>query len=129
MLVTKKEEIDQLLPEVLRTADALYVTGSNLVNSQIASIVEIAVKAKVVTITHLEDLVEKGVLLGVCANSYNVGRLSGEKALQVLRGAAPSSVPIETLKVSNVILNMKTAQAGQYQIPPEFMKTVTKKLQ
>ncbi len=50
-------------------------------------------KGKVVTITHLDDLVENGVLLGVCANSYLVGRLAGEKAVKILKGAKPSSIP------------------------------------
>ena len=96
--MTKKEEVGQILPEVVRTCDALYVTGSNLVNSQIATIVEMATKANVVTITHLDDLVAKGVLLGVCSDSYQNGRLVGEKAVRILKGAKPSSIPIESPK-------------------------------
>jgi len=68
-------------------------TGSNLVNSQVSVIVGMATKAKVITITHLDDLVEKGVLLGVCANSYSVGQLAGEKAVKILKGGKPSSIP------------------------------------
>jgi ABC-type uncharacterized transport system substrate-binding protein len=50
---------------------------------------DIANKAKVVTISHLEDLVEKGVLLGVGPDSYLIGRMAGEKALEVLQGKKP----------------------------------------
>jgi putative ABC transport system substrate-binding protein len=126
---TKIEDFGQMLPEVLRTSDAIYVTGSNLVTSQLSMIVDLATKATVVTITHLEDLVEKGVLLGVCADSYQVGRRAGEKGVKILKGAKPATIPIDTLKKNSVIINMKTAKAGQYQIPREFMKTVTKKIQ
>jgi putative ABC transport system substrate-binding protein len=122
--LTKTEEFAQLLPVVLRSADALYITGSNLVNSQLSIIVDMATKAKVVTITHLEDLVEKGVLLGVCPNSYLMGRLAGNKAVKIFKGAKPSSIPIEPLKQFDVIINLKTAQAGGFQVPPDFMKTV-----
>jgi putative ABC transport system substrate-binding protein len=122
--ITEKMELRQILPEVVRTSDAIYVTGSNLVDSQISMIVEMATKGKVITISHLEDLVEKGVLIGVCTNSYNLGRLAGEKAARILRDAKPSSIPIETLKEFDVILNMKTAKAGGFRIPPEYIKTV-----
>ena len=85
-----------------------------------------ATKSKVPTITHLEDLVQKGVLIGVCADSYLGGNLAGEKAIKILKGAKPASIPIETTKKFAVILNMKTAKAGQFIITPKFKKTVTK---
>lgn len=123
------EETMQLLPLVIGSTDALYVTGSNLVNSQISHILDLAIKAKIVTISHLEDLVDQGVLLGVAPSSYLIGRLAGEKALKVFLGAQPSSIPIETLKQFDVIINLKTAKTGGFQIPPEFMKTVTKTIE
>ncbi|HET6462133.1 MAG TPA: ABC transporter substrate-binding protein [Syntrophales bacterium] len=127
--LTKIEEVNQLLPEVLRTADALYVTGSNLIDSQVSLIADMATKAKVITITHLEDLAEKGVLLGVCADAYSMGQLAGEKAVKILKGGKPSSIPIELAKTSDVILNMKTVQKGQFQIPPNLMKTITRTIE
>jgi putative ABC transport system substrate-binding protein len=122
--LTRTEEVAQLLPVVIRSTDALYVTGSNLVDSQISIIVDMATKGKVITITHLDDLVEKGVLLGVCSDSYSMGRLAGEKAVKILKGVKPSSIPIESLKQFDVIINLKTAKAGGFQVPPDFMKTV-----
>ena len=125
---TKKEDFGQMLQEVVRTSDAIYISGSNLVTGQLATVVDMATKASVVTITHLEDLVERGVLLGVCADSYQVGRRAGEKGVKILKGAKPAAIPIDTMKKSSVILNMKTAREGHYEIPQEFMRTVTKKI-
>jgi putative ABC transport system substrate-binding protein len=127
--LTKIEEVNQLLPEVLRAADAVYVTGSNLVDSQVEVIAHMATKAKVITITHLDDLVEKGVLLGVCADAYSMGQLAGEKAVKILKGGTPSSIPIESAKTCSVILNMKTAKNGPFQIPPTLMKTITRMIE
>jgi putative ABC transport system substrate-binding protein len=124
--LTRPEEAAQLLPVVLRSADALYITGSSLIGNQIPAMVDMANKGKVVTITHLEDVVEEGVLLGVCTNTYLIGRMAGEKAVKILKGAQPSSIPIETLKQFDVMINLKTAQAGGFQVPPDFMKTVKK---
>jgi putative ABC transport system substrate-binding protein len=127
--VTDKEGMSSILSEVVRTTDAIYVTGSVLVNSQISMVVEKATKGRVITITHLEDMVGKGVLFGICPNSYNLGRAAGKMAARILKGAKPASIPIETPKEVDVILNMKTAAAGGFRIPPEFIKTVTRKIQ
>jgi putative ABC transport system substrate-binding protein len=127
--LTKKEDVGRVLPEVARTSDALYVTGSNLVNSQLPTIVDVATKSGVVTITHLDDLVAKGVLLGVCSDSYQNGRLVGEKAKRILNGAKPSSIPIEPPGEQYVMINMKTARAGRFTIPEEFMKKDIRKVQ
>jgi putative ABC transport system substrate-binding protein len=53
-----------------------------------------------------------------------MGRLAGNKAVKIFKGAKPSSIPIEPLKQFDVIINLKTAQAGGFQVPPDFMKTV-----
>jgi putative ABC transport system substrate-binding protein len=124
--LTKKEEIMRTLPDVIRMTDALYVTGSNLVDSEILTVVDVATKAKVVTISHLEDLIKKGVLLGVSASSYQSGLMAADKGVKILKGAKPASLPIETVKKPDVVINMKTVKKGQFKVPPEFMKTVTK---
>ncbi len=123
--VSKSGGIQQVLPIVLQSADSLYVTGSNLVDSDISTVVAMATKAKVPTISHLEDLIEKGVLLGVGCDSYQVGRLAGQKAIQIMKGEKPAAIPIETPPQIKVMLNVTTARSGGFQIPPEFMKTVT----
>src|SRR6266508_2839202 len=106
--------------------DAIYLTGSSMIYSSVPMIVGVATRANVATVTHIEEFVDKGVLLGICSNPYRVGRLAGEKAVKVLRGQKPSAIPIETLKKFDVIVNMKTAKAGQFNLPPAFMKAVTK---
>ncbi|MGO9612341.1 MAG: ABC transporter substrate-binding protein [Dissulfurispiraceae bacterium] len=126
--LTREAEVAEIMPEVIRTSDAIYMTGSNLVDSEVSLIVDMATRGKVVTITHLEDLVEKGILLGVCPDLYAMGRLAGERAIKILKGAKPSSIPIAVLKKQEVIINMRTAKEGQFRLSPEFMKTVTRKI-
>lgn len=129
VLITKKEDLSHILPEIIRTSDAIYLTGSNLVDSEVSMIVAMATRGSVITVTHLEDLVEKGVLLGVCSDSYLLGRLAGEKGIKILKGAKPSSIPTEVLKNFSVILNMKTAAAGQFKISSNVMKRITRKIE
>jgi putative ABC transport system substrate-binding protein len=124
--LTTREEIAEILPEIVRTSDALFVTGSNMVDSQVALIVQVATRNRVITITHLEDLVEKGVLLGLCADAHELGRRAGEKAVRILKGARPSSIPIEASRESGVILNRRTEKAGGFDVPPSVRSRVTR---
>lgn len=129
IILTRKEEVAKTLSGVAPTVDAMYLTGSSIIGETVPIIAAIANKAKVVTISHLDDLIEKGALLGVCANSYLVGRLAGKKAGKILKGAKPSSIPIEAEKKVDIILNKKTAKTGQFQIQQDFMKRVTKTIE
>ena len=127
--LARKEEVASILADVVGAADAIYLSGSSIVGSSVEAIVETATKAKVVTVSHLDDLVDKGVLLGVCADPHAVGALSGAKAVKVLKGAKPSSIPIEALKKLEVIINMKTARAGKIEVPQAFLKLATKTIE
>jgi putative ABC transport system substrate-binding protein len=129
VILSKQEEVAEMLSIVAPTVDAIYLTGSMIVSATVPVIVEIANKSKVVTITHIDDLVLKGALMGVCTNSYHLGTLAGKKAVKILKGAKPSSMPIDPASKLDILFNMKTAKAGQFQIPPAFMKTVTKTIE
>ncbi len=129
IILSNKEDVAQTLSSVVNTVDAFYLTGSGVVGTTVPIIVDFANKAHVVTVTHLDDLVAKGVLLGICANPNRVGQLAGKKAVQILKGAKPSSIPIEIEKKLDIILNMKTAKAGKFRISPKFMNSVTKTIE
>jgi putative ABC transport system substrate-binding protein len=127
--LSTKEETAQMMAEVVSSADAIYLTGSSIVGASVPAIVEAAGKAGVITVTHLDDYVERGALLGVCADAYAVGSLAGEKAVKILKGAKPASLPIEVPKKIDIILNAKTARAAKIQVPAAFKGTVTKTIE
>jgi putative tryptophan/tyrosine transport system substrate-binding protein len=124
--LSRQEDVTLTIPDVCQRVDAIYFSGSNIVSQAATMIVDMAAKAKVVTVTHLEDLVAKGVLLGVYADPLAVGHLAGKKAAKILKGAKPSSIPIESVKELELVLNMKTAKASRIDVPPAFLKIVTR---
>jgi putative ABC transport system substrate-binding protein len=124
--ITSKDDAVRLLDDVVRSVDAVYLTGSTGVDKSLSLIVETTIKAKVITVSTLEDRVEKGALIGFYSDAKALGQLAGEKAAKVLKGAKPSSIPIETLKQPDIIVNMKTAKAAGVQIPPSLLKSATR---
>lgn len=126
VILSREDDAVQIMTMIAPTVDAIYLSGSSIVGNKVGTIVAMATQAKVITITHIGSLVHQGVLLGVCATPYLVGRLAGEKGVKVLKGAKPSSIPVQTLDRYEVMLNLKTAKSGGFQVPASFMKTVTR---
>ncbi|GAM11266.1 ABC transporter substrate binding protein [Geobacter sp. OR-1] len=126
VIISKKEDVEQILPEVMGSVDAVYFSGSSVIGSTIPPIVELAARAGVISFTHLEDLVAEGVLFGLCADPYQLGLLAGKKAVAVLRGTKPSSIPIEYIARPGVVINRKTAAASKVQIPKALLQKAAK---
>jgi putative ABC transport system substrate-binding protein len=124
--IANKDDAARLLDDVVRSVDAVYLSGSTGVDKTLPIIVEKTTKAKIVTISNLEDRVEMGAMIGVYSNAAAVGQLAGEKAAKVLKGAKPSSIPIETLKRYDMIVNMKTVKATGVQIPQSLLQSATR---
>lgn len=120
--ISQEEDVDHLMPDIINNADSIFLSGSNVVGAQINKILEYAEKKQIVTFSHLWDLVEKGALIGYCANHLEGGRLAAEYATQVLKGARPSSLPILSPKNPKILINLKTAHRGNYTIPESFMQ-------
>lgn len=127
--VASKDEINTVVADAMGKVEALYITGSSVVGENLPVILGMAARGKVVTLSHLDDMIEKGATFGVAANSEAVGRLAGEKAAKILAGAAPASLPIETLASFDVILNQKTVAETGITVPEEFRKLVTRTVQ
>ncbi|MEI8348383.1 MAG: ABC transporter substrate-binding protein, partial [Pseudomonadota bacterium] len=127
--ITTNEELDLLLPEVIRNFDAIYITASNLIDGHIDTIIPLTIKSKIVTVTFLEDMLNKGVLIGLGQDYYKLGVMCAQKALKIFKGVKPSDIPIDFHKTNDVVLNVKTAKEGQFQIPDALMKKVTKKIE
>lgn len=126
VIISSQKEISQVLADVLPTVDSLYFTGSSIVGSNIPTITALAAKARVITITHLEDLVEGGVMLGVAADPYKLGIMAGKKAAAVLKGTPPASIPIEFMKRPQLYLNRKTAAATGIKLPDALLQKADK---
>jgi putative ABC transport system substrate-binding protein len=124
--VANKNELVPVVTDVTTKIEALFLTGAAVVGDQLPAIVEIADKNKVITASHLEDFVDRGVMMGLTADPSALGRLAGEKAAKILKGAEPSSLPIEALDKLDLILNLKTASKAGIIIPADIKKTATR---
>jgi putative ABC transport system substrate-binding protein len=56
------------------------------------------------------DSVPRGAAAAVAIDYYRLGRQSGAMAAQILKGANPATMPIETLKDLRLVVNRKAAE-------------------
>jgi putative ABC transport system substrate-binding protein len=124
--VATAEEAGDVTRSLVGQVDSIFITGATTVGKGLKDIVEVANKSKIPTVAHLADRSEKGILVAVSANPFKLGELAGKKAAQILRGARPTDIPIETLKSYDIAINLKTAAAMGIKIPVTLLRAATK---
>jgi putative ABC transport system substrate-binding protein len=66
--------------------------------------------------------VEKGAVAGVGVQYRDVGRAAGERAVKVLQGADPGTLPVAVLSSGDVVVNKKAACLAKVTVGPELLK-------
>ncbi len=128
--VGKGEEVPGAMERLTRKGiDALFVTGAGVVNEQAGTVAKLAVERKIPTVTNSDLRVNDGVLLGVVSNREELGKLSGMKAAQILRGAKPTDIPIEMAKRFEIIINLKTAKGMGLKVPVDLLQSANRVIQ
>ena len=109
--ITSFSEIAQATKILLGKTDALYLPTDNLVVSAVKLIVSEGISAKKPVISSERSSVDQGALFTMGLNYFDLGKRTGEMAIEILKGKPASEIPFETSKKTTLFLNEKTAQA------------------
>lgn len=102
-------------------ADAFFYTPDPMVGSQSQLIIDTAKAKKLATMFQEQSLVASGALAGYGQNYREIGRLSARYVQQVLNGAAPKDLKIETIDSVELAINLQTAKQLGITIPPQLL--------
>ena len=97
--------IDTLLPEI----DVLYTPTDNMLVLSINNVLKKATKAKVPVVGCMDSKDKPGTLILQTLNYKKLGYRTGEMGIAVLKGKNPSSIPIETPKETQLMINKNVA--------------------
>ena len=97
-------------------ADLVYLSGSTIVNRQVARLIAAATAAGVPTATHIDDRIEQGCMIGLVVDSAEVGQLTGKALIRVLKGEAPAAIPI-LAPLPRLAVNKKAAAEAGVTLP------------
>lgn len=110
----------------IANVDALLLTTGCAAMHCVSNIVAIARKGKVPTAATIAGGETSGVILTIAADPHEQGREAAKIVARILRGAKPSSIPIEQPKKIDVIINLKEATDMGLKVPFDLLTSATK---
>ena len=90
---------------VARGAQALWVGGDLTVIVAIDSVVSAARNGRIPVFTNIPPNAKRGALFDLGANYYEVGRLTGDLAAEILRGTDPATIPVRNVVPEKLVIN------------------------
>src|SRR5262245_27580083 len=104
---------------------ALFVNADPLYNVNSPSIVALAARYKMPTITSWEGFAADGGLMSYGTSINEANRLLGVYTGRVLKGTKPADMPVIQSMKFDLVINLKTAQALGITIPPLLLFQAT----
>lgn len=101
--------------------DALFVALDPVIATHIAEIAAFAVKHKLASIGTGATYVDSGGLLYYGPNLESIIERTASYVDRILRGAAPSGLPVEQATKFELVINLKTAKALRFKIPQSVL--------
>jgi putative ABC transport system substrate-binding protein len=115
------EEVTVLLQNVPNDVDAIFMLPDSTVNRRAAELNALAIERKLPLSGPSMIQVEQGALTAYGIIHKNAGAQAAEIAEQVLRGAAPGSLPVRTAE-AYLGINLTTAEAIGLEIAPDLIQ-------
>jgi putative ABC transport system substrate-binding protein len=119
--IRRAQDIAPAFGELRGPADALYVVGDPLTNTNRAEIHLLAMTAKVPAIYNAREHSEAGGLIAYGPNFAGLYRRAASFVDQILRGTKPGDIPVEQPTKFDLVINLKTAKALGMIMPPGLL--------
>ncbi len=118
--ITNANELPLALDALLGKVDVMYTHIDNTLASAYGVIIEKANAKKVPVLGAVEDYVKQGAVATQGIDNYKVGYQTGVMAARVLKGEDVNSIPFETLKETDLIINEKALASFGIVVPAEL---------
>jgi putative tryptophan/tyrosine transport system substrate-binding protein len=119
--IRRAEDIAPVIEALKGSAEAIYIVGDPLVNTNRVRINTLALAARLPTIYVQREPVEAGGLMSYGPNFPDLFRRAAEFVDKILRGAKPADLPVEQPTRFELVINLKTAKALGLDIQPTLL--------
>ena len=120
--VSNSNEIQQVTQSLVGKVDAIYAPTDNMIAAGMATVSMVAQPAKLPIIVGESGMVKNGGLATYGINYYNLGLLTAQQAVKILKdGAKPATMPIEYSKNCDLTLNKEAAAKIGITFPQELL--------
>ncbi len=119
--ITTVNDIPNAIASVVDKVDVIYSPTDNLVSSAMPVVWDACVDKKIPVFAGEEGMVKTGGIATEGIDYYQLGYETGLMAIEVLEGKDPSTMPINTLENTTLIVNQENADAINLTIPEEIL--------
>lgn len=113
----REAEVGSAAAGLVGRADAVYVPTDNTAVAALEAIVEVGTANRLPVFAGDVASVARGAVAALGFNYYDLGRQTGRIVVRVLEGERPGSIPVETIRTTELFVNPKAAQAMGVAIP------------
>ncbi|MGA7312231.1 MAG: ABC transporter substrate-binding protein [Pseudolabrys sp.] len=121
--IRQAEDFAPAFEAIKGKADALYICGDPLVNTNRNRINTLALSARIPTMYGFRELAEAGGLLSYGPNFPDLFRRAAGFVDKILRGVKPGDIPVEQPTKFELVINLITAKALALKIPDKLLFT------
>ena len=116
-----QENLEKLKSKAIKV-DAVYLPSDSFLASKAKFIGETLVAAKITSIASLETYIEKGALMGVVPDYFELGQIAAAIVHRKERGEQFSLIPMQATKHPQLMINRTTANTLNVKMPEEMLK-------
>jgi putative ABC transport system substrate-binding protein len=106
---------------VEKRPDALFVTADPFFNSRRAQVVAVAAQARLPAMYEFREFAAAGGLMSYGSNLVDGYRQVGVYAGRILNGAKPIELPVLQPTIFDLVINLRTAKALDFEVPPMLL--------
>jgi len=103
-------------------ADVIYLPTDNTVGAAVEAVVKVSRDAKLPTFAADTNMVNKGAVAGLGFDYYDLGRVTGQMVVDVLKGAKPAAMPVRFVDKLALVINSTSAKAVGFTITDAWKK-------
>lgn len=124
--VANINEINQNLSNSLNDIDALYAPSDNNVAASYELVGKKCIEKNIPVLGAESTVLKYGGLVSKSIDYYELGKMAGEKAADIIEGKKPSNIKIETMKELKISINIDAAKKLNIIIPDEILEKAEK---
>ena len=120
--VTGSNDVQQAVQSIVTRCDAIYIPTDNTFASAMPLVGSVVMESGTPVICGATGMVEAGGLITLGLNYYNLGYQTGEMAAQVLEGADPASMPVQSQYQYDYVVNEEMLSALGMELPQSLLE-------
>lgn len=120
--IASTNDMQQVAEQMVSKVDAVYAPQDNGVASAMKTLVNVANQEKIPVFPSADTMVKDGGLASYAISQFDLGKVAGEMAAQVLRGRKTANFPVAYITKGRYVINTKEEKLLGIQLPSSIVK-------